>query len=176
VLKHALENPYDRASYSRILSKCRQHPGTKCWEFFGSRVKFGYGHIHFKVNGKNTQINAHRGMWISLFGPLKSEDVILHNCDNPKCVNPGHLSKGTRTDNIRDMIKKKRAWIQQPGNQVGSKNHASKLTEAHVYEIKNLLNQKVSYAKISKAYGVSIGAIGKIARRQTWTHVGIKPL
>lgn len=34
--------------------------------------------------------------------------VIMHSCDNPKCVNPAHLSQATNSDNIKDMHRKDR--------------------------------------------------------------------
>ena len=35
-------------------------------------------------------------------------------CDNPKCVRPSHLLLGTPADNVRDMMRRKRASFQQP--------------------------------------------------------------
>lgn len=34
--------------------------------------------------------------------------VILHSCDNPRCINPNHLSKGTVKDNALDRVAKNR--------------------------------------------------------------------
>lgn len=35
---------------------------------------------------------------------------ILHSCDNPRCIQPAHLSLGTQRDNILDMHSKGRAF------------------------------------------------------------------
>lgn len=34
--------------------------------------------------------------------------VIMHTCDNPRCIKPTHLLLGTFSDNSRDMVKKSR--------------------------------------------------------------------
>lgn len=42
--------------------------------------------------------------------------VVMHTCDNPKCINPKHLAGGTQKDNIQDMHRKGRSANQQLTN------------------------------------------------------------
>ena len=35
-------------------------------------------------------------------GPIESTDVIRHLCNNPVCIEPTHLAKGTHKDNTQD--------------------------------------------------------------------------
>lgn len=55
---------------------------------------------------KNVQ--AHRFSYEINISEIPKGMVVMHSCDNPKCVNPDHLSVGTQLQNIHDAIKKKR--------------------------------------------------------------------
>lgn len=67
----------------------------------------GYG--SFGV-GSKTYL-AHRISWMMKHG-RETDMLIMHKCDNPRCVNPGHLREGTDLDNVRDMWRKGRAYYQ----------------------------------------------------------------
>jgi hypothetical protein len=77
--------------------------GCRVWQ--GTVTKStGYGEI--KISGRKT--TAHRAMWIAHHGEIPVGLVVMHSCDNRLCINPEHLSVGTRRDNSRDMAKKGR--------------------------------------------------------------------
>lgn len=77
----------------------------ECWEWQGSRNKQHYGRV--MANGR-VQL-AHRLAYELAHGAVP-EQLILHACDNPPCVNPAHLFPGSQADNVRDMIAKGRYW------------------------------------------------------------------
>jgi hypothetical protein len=70
---------------------------TGCWV---SKRKDWYG--QFSLNGK--PILAHRISWQIHYGKIKKGFCILHECDNPPCVNPLHLSIGDKKKNNKDAI------------------------------------------------------------------------
>lgn len=77
-----------------------------CWSWLGARTPFGHGLI--KIAGRNRY--AHR---VALFSSQRADvlsagGVVRHTCDNPSCVNPGHLALGTQQENIHDAISKGR--------------------------------------------------------------------
>ena len=92
----------DPAVWFRFWDKVRLGPG--CWEWQAAANTKGYG--NFKLNGRVQ--TATRVVWKWLRGPDPGRLMVLHHCDNPACVNPGHLFLGTATDNARDSVDKGR--------------------------------------------------------------------
>ena len=125
----------------------------ECWEFSKKIYKNGYG--CFRINGND--ILAHKISWIINNGIRKTGLVIMHSCDNRKCVNPNHLSMGTNQDNILDMINKNRQNIP-----LGENNFRCKLSKKDIYEIKILKMDGISAMELSKIFNVSRPQIYRI--------------
>jgi hypothetical protein len=79
--------------------------GDGCWTWNGSIGSAGYGQIYY--NGKVSK--AHRVSYEINKGPIPDGLWVLHECDNPACVNPDHLHVGTAQDNSDEKIKRGRA-------------------------------------------------------------------
>jgi len=86
----------------RFFSKI--HKLDTCWIWTDSVNNAGYGRI--RVNRKDKM--AHRISWEIHNGPIPEGMWVLHNCDNPPCVNPEHLWLGNHLDNVRDKVNKNR--------------------------------------------------------------------
>lgn len=78
-----------------------------CWLWTARVNDFGYGVIG-AGGEKNGWLRAHRVAWELTFGKIPAGLYVLHNCDNPACVNPGHLHLGTLKDNSREMVERNR--------------------------------------------------------------------
>lgn len=89
----------------RLMRRVQPEPNTGCWLWSGSTNGRGYG-LAFLSGTRVT--GAHRAMLIAHGVGLRDDDVVLHTCDVPACVNPDHLRVGTQTDNMADMLAKGR--------------------------------------------------------------------
>jgi hypothetical protein len=55
------------------------------------------------VRFRGHQLTAYRFVYCVLNREVASaEDVVRHQCHNRRCINPAHLSLGSRADNKRD--------------------------------------------------------------------------
>lgn len=81
----------------------------ECWLWQGGTNNSGYGQMRVKKR----MVMAHRHAYELVNGPIEDDQVLLHACDTPLCVNPSHLSAGTQTDNMQDMTAKGRHASQQ---------------------------------------------------------------
>lgn len=82
----------------KVLIKPENEGG--CWLWTAYRNPGNYGMITIK--GKTEY--AHRASYQLFKGSLEKGTTVRHSCDNPPCVNPAHLEKGTANDNFKDSI------------------------------------------------------------------------
>lgn len=136
-------------------------PEIGCWIWAGNSTNRGYGQI--TISGK--KYYAHRVMYEQTFNEkLTKTDVICHVCDNPSCVNPKHLFKGTQSDNLRDMATKGRSTR-------GSKNPMAKLDENQVKAAKIAIKFGWDDRYIASILNVSRQTINLIRNNKRWSHV-----
>jgi hypothetical protein len=158
----------------RFWMRVQQSPEPDgCWEWMGAHLPSGYGVLW---DGEKLA-RTNRIAWELASGaPLANDAMILHTCDNPRCVRNdppgvyivngielpryGHLALGTQRDNSLDKLAK------------GRGNDAKRLTAADVQAI------RAAYVPVPGAqpalaaqYGVSPSTIGDVVNRRTWKHL-----
>lgn len=99
-----------RSDRQRFWAKVARGQPGECWPWKAGTGDRGYG--RFKIGSR--LYLSHRIAYTLEKGPIPTGSgyhgaVIMHSCDNPPCCNPAHLSLGTHTDNVRDMVTKGRA-------------------------------------------------------------------
>lgn len=82
-------------------------PESGCWIWLGTTSWSGYGSLMFK----GRHIRAHRASWELVNGPMPEDLQACHTCDIPSCINPAHIWPGTRSDNMKDAVRKGRCQI-----------------------------------------------------------------
>lgn len=153
----------------RFWNKIKFEKPNECWEWNAGFNGKGYGAFIFFKDGKWKTGDAHRYLYIELFGELESGICVLHNCpkgDNVKCVNPNHMWLGTNDDNAKDRVKKGTGYIPS-----GSKNINAKLIEPQVVEIRKLLMEGRTQQYIGDKFGICRSQISMIKIGKAWTHV-----
>ena len=144
----------------RSPPQSKRDPYTGCREWCGSLNSYGYGHLRYK--GK--MVLAHRLIWFFTYD-YWPKDMLLHSCDNRKCINIKHLREGSTQDNMADMVKKGR----QPK---GEKNGNAKITEKQVIKIrKKYRTGRHTQKDLAEMFGVTRVSISYIINRKTWKHL-----
>ena len=136
----------------------------ECWPWQAASTTKGYG-IYTRGKLGKRRVYAHRYAYEMLVGPIPDGMFCMHKCDNPSCVNPKHLTVGTCSDNLRDMVMKGRSSR-------GEKRWCAKLTEDDVRAIRTrYATGKVSTYSLAGEYGASQSAIQLVVHHKTWKHV-----
>ena len=149
----------DLARFFKLVDIGERH---ECWEWLGNTP--GGRHGHFSIKAKS--VKAHRWIYELCVGPIPDGIVIRHKCDNPKCVNPLHLTAGTPKDNTADMFERGRAPDRR-----GEKHPLAKIDADAVRAIRAHSAMGMTQKALAEQFGISNQHIGKIVRRENWRHI-----
>ncbi|MRR49333.1 MAG: hypothetical protein EG825_00200 [Rhodocyclaceae bacterium] len=137
-----------------------------CWNW--TRITNGSGYGMLKVAGR--MVYAHRLAYELSHGSVPDGLHVIHSCDNPRCINPAHLSLGTRSQNMKECSERGRARIPKPIKR-GEDNGASKLQEVDIRSIRRLLSNGDTQQSIADRLGVTQRTISDIKLGKKWGHV-----
>lgn len=112
--------------------------------------RLSYGAIKAVQNGESKTFLVHRLAYM-LFIKDPGNEHVRHTCDNPICVNPGHLKSGTHQDNMQDMVDRDR--------------HETKIPRSDLPRIVALLDLGVPATIIAQAWGVTDSTISLLKKR-----------
>jgi hypothetical protein len=145
-----------------------------CWLWRGGRKHaIPKRYPHATVNGKTDLV--HRLAYTLAKGIIPPGLLVLHSCDNPRCLNPDHLSIGTNQDNADDMVKKGRSTRdrKRPGTgPAGARNPKAKLTPAIVKQIREDRRLTgLSVYKIAAKYGIGKSQAYNIISNTHWKDI-----
>ncbi len=166
-LRRSGQTPIGTRSHGTVEQRFWKHVNKDgdCW-LWTAHTKTGkeYGRLGAGGDG-GKYLLAHRVSYEIHYGAISDGMVVMHKCDNPRCVNPEHLTVGTTSDNIKDAYAKGRKLT--PFKQ-GSEHHAAVLNADIVREVRvsNLKSRE-----LAKIYGCSRNAIDAIKQGRTWKHI-----
>lgn len=127
----------------------KQQKEPFCWLWTGAVTR---RYPDFHLCGRT--VKAHHAIYIHYNGDIPNGLNVLHTCDNPICVNPGHVFAGTQKQNIQDAARKGK-W--------------STLTAEQVVEIRSRSKSGQRNRELAGLYGVSKGTISNIITGRRWS-------
>jgi hypothetical protein len=137
----------------RFWSRVDKRRPDECWPWTAGKDRDGYGQI---AGPDNKQLKAHRLSYAMHAGQFPTDLNVLHRCDNPSCVNPGHLFLGTAKDNVADRMAKGRS----NNCPVGEDNPLAKLSNDDIREIRRRHGEVLE--AIASDFGLSLDHLKRI--------------
>lgn len=140
--------------------------GTRCWEWIGNCFPNDYGQI--SIGGRFGKKHlAHRMSYELSVGEIAGRLLVLHRCDNRKCVRPEHLFLGSHHDNTVDMRQKGRQGDNRPKAPARGENHGmAKLTDEQVVNIRSRYGRRgvggETLLALANEFGVKFQTISDI--------------
>ncbi len=130
---------------------------TACHEWRSLRDDNGYGRIW---TGDRVEF-AHRVAYRLAHNGLDASADMMHQCDNPPCINPDHLRPGNDALNAQEKVERNRTLN-------GELNHFHKLTDEQVQAIRDAFTgRRGDQARLARQYGVAPSHISQIINGKT---------
>ncbi len=135
---------------ARHTDKFSAEPISGCWLWTAATDKHGYGMLW---NGKRMD-RAHRLFFAAANGVSVDGLYVLHDCDNPACVNTEHLHAGTQADNMKERTIRGRS--------------GKRITQETADKIRVMLKIGAPQRTIANLFGVSQRLVWSISKGLIW--------
>lgn len=162
------------ADLVRFMGSVAPADDRACWDWGGTINGSGYGILYLVGSGRpRTQVLAHRLSWmLANKKNIPDAQMMRHDCDNPKCVNPHHLRPGTAKDNAGDAKSRGRLKGTRHSKAKGEDSGRSKLTEDAVRSIRERYAAGgVTQKELGAEYGVTKSTICGVLNGRVWGHL-----
>lgn len=154
----AYSNRYLVSNLGRVKSLCGKNP------IFRRQSKNKAGYPLVALHGKT--FSVHRLVARAFLGDIPEGMEVNHKNGVKFDNRVENLEFTTRKENMRHC-----ARMGLFRHNKGERNHASKLSEENVREIRKQFAEGISAPKIGKTFGVSNPVIYGIVKRKFWRHV-----
>ena len=167
---------YEKETLLRIESKINKKDVQDCWLWTGALGghKVGSDHQYPSMHYKQKTARAHRVLYELTYGEIPKGFVLMHSCDNPKCMNLSHISLGTQQHNMRDAVIKGR--INLPTPKYGEDNPNSKFTDEQVVQMrKDYQEGEFTSRGGAEKFGVNRSTFQRIINGKNYSHLPLFP-
>ena len=147
----------------RIVTRCKYDPETGCVNWTGATIN-KYGRIRLNVGGIKRHLTVTRVILSANTGKKLKGYSANHTCDNPTCIKPSHVYRGTALDNGRDAAERNTACS-------GENHHASVLTEDDVRWIRNPKHHTLTTSEMARVLGKNRRTISDVLSGKSWGHI-----
>ena len=133
----------------------------------GSKGWGAYGSAYALTEGGRKRFKAHRLAFEAFHG--YRPEVVMHDCDNPRCVNVAHLSPGNHASNNKDRASKGRSAM--------NVHSRRRLSEEQVRDIRSTFikgspkGSSNGVMAVAARHGVDPNVIYQISSRKTYRDV-----
>ena len=140
----------------KLATRLKVDLDTSCWNWQMATSNLGYARV--SVDGE--VVYGHRLMYKLTREPIPKGMVVMHICDNPRCMNPDHLLLGTQQDNLKDMKDKGRGSFGRTKKNVGLET-AREIRRKHEPYIYTMM-------QLAEEYDLTYDTIAKILSHRTY--------
>lgn len=148
----------------KLLDRSLPEPNTGCRLWLGALDGKGRGHL--RIDKKD--VSAHRLSYELFVGPIPDGLCVCHKCDVGHCIEPSHFFLGTKADNNRDCVAKKRDF-----HRFGVENGSAKIDDEEVVRLIRIRyrTEDITQSKLASELGISQQLVSAIVRREVWRRV-----